>query len=374
MKRLFLFNPENDIALGAGLPRITPPRQAALLHRAGGMIPFWLGEDGDMVLVDTCDIDDARRWAESIRENMGVEGPRPVSVVTGENLLDLHPWGWSLDTVAQFEKAGVMPVMMDGIRGEMERRRELSHRRSSLKFLSQWVEAGLTLPYPLPVEVRSAESVEQYIAENGDVVLKSPWSSSGRGVFPVTTSTFSASLPRIEGIIRHQGSIIVESMLPKLQDFAMLFYYRDGVAEFAGYSLFFNSTNTNYGGNLVASDDAIVKTLGRWIARHKIEAVRNQVAEILPGIIGRDYQGPLGVDMMVCSDVDDPWIAPCVEINLRYTMGFVARGVWRKLGREGVMSVAPKNCREMVESKNGEKPLRLVPENQWFDFTFYPKS
>lgn len=372
MKRLFLFNPENDIALGMGLPRITPPRQAALLHMAGAMIPFWLGDEEDLLLVESHDIEHARRWREAVVAATGVAGPMPVSGVEADDEFDLAPWGWSLDAVAQFEKHGVAADAMAGLRGEMERRRELSHRRTSLKFLARWSEKNLLLRGPLPVEATSSGDVVKFLEENGNAVLKSPWSSSGRGVFPLTSSTLGASLPRIEGIIRNQGSVIVEPMLPKLQDFAMLFNFMGGKAVFAGYSLFFNSTDTNYGGNFVASDDAIVDRLGRWITRRDVVALRDNVAEILTEIIGSSYEGPLGVDMMVCGQGEDVWIAPCVEINLRYTMGFVAGSLFKKLGREGIMSVSSKNSSAIHDIKNGEEPLRLVPENPWFDFRFYP--
>lgn len=375
MKRLFLFNPENDIALGMGLTRITPPRQAALFHRAGAMIPFWLGEEGDAILVEHADFASACQWVDELNARTGIVGPAPVS--DGNNVKDvcLCPWGWSFDTIAQFEKSGVESGMMMDLKGQMEHRRELSHRRSALRFLSRWAVKGWPLRYVLPIEAESVEDVVRFVAENGDAILKSPWSSSGRGIFPVTCSTLKTSVPGIRGIIRHQGSVIVEPLLPKLQDFAMLFNYVSGKAGFMAYSLFFNSTATNYGGNFVASNESILERLMKWVPREKIEAVRDSVMEILPEILGDGYEGPLGVDMMICGkEGETAWIAPCVEVNLRYTMGFVARGIWLKLGREGVMSVSPKGMSTMVFDKNGEEPLRLVPGNRWFDVLFYPCS
>jgi hypothetical protein len=46
-------------------------------------------------------------------------------------------------------------------------------------------------------------------------------------------------------------------------------------------------------------------------------------------------------------------------------MGFVARGVYRKLGREGVMTITP--------NKAGQTPpagINLIPENPWFSARF----
>lgn len=372
MNRLFLFNPENDIALGMGLPRITPPRQAALLHRAGAMIPYWLGEKGDAVVVCRSDYQAAREWAAGLEMRRGLTGPYAVYDVKGDADLIPEPWGWSLDAVAQLRDAGLPQVAMERFLGRMERRRDLSHRRTAREFLSRWSEVCAPLRFPLPVEARDGETVERLVGEWGSAIVKSPWSSSGRGVFPVTRVTLRASLPRVGGIIEKQGGVMVEPLLPKLQDFAMLFDYRDGVAVFAGYSLFFNSTATNYGGNYVGPNELIATRLSRWIPSDELRRVRVATERILPSVLGDDYEGPLGVDMMVCGDDADAWIDPCVEINLRYTMGFVARGVWRKLGIEGVMAIVPKNGKVMGLNENGKEPWRLLPENDWFEFLFRP--
>ena len=61
--RLFLYNPENDIALASGLPRITPPRQASDIHLSGALLPVWLAGEGDYVLVK-----DATKTPAPLRE------------------------------------------------------------------------------------------------------------------------------------------------------------------------------------------------------------------------------------------------------------------------------------------------------------------
>jgi len=184
----------------------------------------------------------------------------------------------------------------------------------------------------------------------------------------------------VEGIINHQGSVMVEPFLTKIQDFAMLFDYDGGAtgdgcacrrqtdapaARFAGYSLFFNSTMTNYGGNLVASDDEILDRLSSFVRREEIEGLRVVIGECLETLLGDGYSGPLGIDMMIYgSEGERPRIAPCIELNLRTTMGFVARGVYKKLGGTGLMSVSPKSGVVV------DVAFRLTPENRWFDFSF----
>lgn len=372
MKQLFLFNPENDIALGLGLPHITPPRQAALLHKAGAMLPFWLGNINDSILIDSYDITLANKWRNELIADIGISGPSPISQISTNENFTLCPWGWSCDAIAQFRKFGINEITFTQLKETMPIRRELSHRRTALHFLTQWSHNIKPLNFPLPTEAKSAQDITSFLNDNDNAILKSPWSSSGRGVFPISKSTLPASLPRIDGIIRNQGSIIIEPLLPKIQDFAMLFNYNNGFADFAGYSLFFNSTSTNYGGNFVASDETILKKLSQWIPSSEMEATRDLVANTLAKVLGNNYSGPLGIDMMVCGKDGNTWLDPCVEINLRYTMGFVAKGVFTKLGKEGVMSISPKNSKPLSHKKEGDKPIRLVPKNDWFDFIFYP--
>jgi hypothetical protein len=363
MKRLFLFNPENDIALGMGLQRITPPRQAALLHRAGAMLPAWLGDAGDFVFVEQADLEAAQRWRVSIAERYGIQLPIPISEITAGNALFPEPFGWSYDTIAQFERMGVASQLLAAQRARMEQHRLLSHRRSALHLLQSLQQQGVELHQSLPVEANSMTAVEQAVGEFSEAYIKSPWSSSGRGVFPVSIATLAISADRIQGIINRQGSVMIEPQLPKLQDFAMLF--KDG--EFEGYSLFFNSTATNYGGNFVASDERILEQLSQWVAPAKVEALRKAVEKALAAVLGDEFcHGCLGVDMMICGRPDEtPWIAPCVEINLRATMGFVARGVYQKFGREGVMSIMPKAATGSLGTG-----IDLTPENPWFSFRF----
>jgi hypothetical protein len=57
-----------------------------------------------------------------------------------------------------------------------------------------------------------------------------------------------------------------------------------------------------------------------------IDDVRVKVIDALRQVIGGHYVGPLGVDMMILSKLGCQGfsVLPCVEINLRRTMGHVA--------------------------------------------------
>lgn len=360
MNRLFLFNPENDIALGNNLRQFTPPRQAALLHRAGAAIPFWLGDKDDRFIVGKDDMPPTLQWID----RLGIEGPRPIVNVDRDCELSPTPWGWSRDAVSQFRKAGMPENCLDGVLGKIDVYRELSHRRSSLKLLQLLQAQGMDVPDSMPIEASSLGVVENYINDNGNVYLKSPWSSSGRGVFPADASSWGRLSPALNGIIRTQGSVMVERALDKVCDFAMLFLMDNGKARFYGLSLFVNSTAVNYGGNFVGSDSDIKQWLAKYCPIKQIEELQSTLGQCLEQLTGGNYDGPLGVDMLLYRDENDEIrIDPAVELNLRYTMGFVARGVYNHLHKTGWMRMTP--------GKSGpQDALRLIPENPHFSLCF----
>ena len=116
-----------------------------------------------------------------------------------------------------------------------------------------------------------------------------------------------------------------EVPLSKVLDFAMEFECNGGRARFAGYSVFSNDSHCSYDSGIVAPQE----TLGRIIASrlqnpNLLPAIQASLCDILTLIVATHYDGPLGIDMMVYDDRGTMRIAPCVEMNLRMTMGAVA--------------------------------------------------
>ena len=137
--RLFLYNPENDIALASGLPRITPPRQASDIHLSGALLPVWLAGEGDYVLVK-----DATKTPAPLREYL--HGVNLIESANGMIIKELSPWGWSNDVCAQFRAAGVEESLIRPHQKMMETHRRLSHRASSLALLQLLKDAKIDMP------------------------------------------------------------------------------------------------------------------------------------------------------------------------------------------------------------------------------------
>jgi len=381
MNRVYWFCPENDIALGHGCSRFTPPRQAALLAHYGAPLMWWMGDAGDYVLVpEAASEDDAMElasWLDDVEHRFGA-GPRLVTSLQGPGRnqdLTLMPWGWSNYTIDHLRRCGASGGMLQAVSGHVDAIRMLSHRRSAtiindaLAGRVDFVRFGC----PNPVGALGATSireVEQFAADccHDAFYVKSPWSSSGRGVVRSNQLPYRKLLERCDGIIASQGMVMLERAFDKVLDFAMLFKADDqGNVAFHGYSQFFNERGTAYGGNLIASDEHIKGNLAGFLPVGLLDDIRDALLDICPSLISGHYTGFFGVDMMIARNGADGsfFLVPCVELNLRMTMGVVAHSLAGQKAFEGArMVVAP--ARTFEEKDLGKDSVELVPKNPYF--------
>ena len=73
-----------------------------------------------------------------------------------------------------------------------------------------------------------------------------------------------------------------------------------------------------------------------YISRDTLNAIREGLTSILANSLVGHYEGYLGVDQMICQ-TDSPVFVPVSEINLRMTMGLIARNQYdndRDLARQ----------------------------------------
>ena len=73
-----------------------------------------------------------------------------------------------------------------------------------------------------------------------------------------------------------------------------------------------------------------------------LDILKEICSAVLSQHIAARYEGPLGVDMMLVKTAQGIMLHPCIEVNLRRTMGYVALDVARArlaLGAEAVVWV-----------------------------------
>ena len=103
----------------------------------------------------------------------------------------------------------------------------------------------------------------------------------------------------------------------------MLFECHHEGIDFIGYSLF-ESRNGAYSKNILASNEDIEDIIAGYIPRETLIAVREDLTAILADTLVGHYEGFLGVDQIICQAAF-PVFIPVSEINLRMTMGLIAR-------------------------------------------------
>lgn len=344
--KLHLFNPENDLALALGCRHYTPPPHAVAIHNAGALLPMWWAEEGDSIIAPEQIQTEALRLAGRFGLNGAVGGDV-------RNVTQVAPWGWSLDAKRQLLRAGVDgDILPDD--SSIERMRQLSHRRMSVEILTR-LDSGS----PIALETTDPDVVVEMERNNPGCYVKSPWSSSGRGVFCARSLDENALRRRAEGIIHRQGSVMVERGLDKVADFAALFH-SDGVrVSFRGLSMFTTEARGMYSGNVVAPQSYIESRLSDMIDFDSLMEIISREEEILTELTATAYNGWMGVDMMVYNDGSRRRVMPCVELNLRMTMGVVALKVSERLG-VGTPHFLAWEHRATTTNNNDETPDSLI--------------
>lgn len=302
--RLLVFNPWNDLALASGTPHYTPPRAAIAIARRGAWLPLLWSRPGDVVLVPDDMVDAVRARAALAGAQAEVVSRVPAHIDRCE------PWGWSDSLVRYIQSKGYAGAVPS--HDTLQRLRMLSHRRSSIELLSDY---GWTV---LPVEASTTHDVAAALKLfGGQGVVKLPWSCSGRGVFYLRDTDVDTLHSTIAGAINRQGSVIVEPSYNKTLEFAALYRVNDGAVDFGGFSMFDTDLQGNYIANRVASQGTFRKELPPLA----IDAALH-MGECLNRLLTRSgYSGWAGIDMMVTADGR---IMPCIELNLRMTMGVAA--------------------------------------------------
>lgn len=316
MVDVYLFNPEHDQALAHGAHNYTAPPFARRFRHDLRLLPAWVATAGSYIVIpDDCSIDEDRRWL--LDHHLDVT-PIPISKIAEQGPCRIRPWGWDATLRYQLQQAGVSSEYLPSDE-QLDWIRRFSHRRTSIAIHQALGEAFS----PCPVELSTQEDVVAFMHQHPGCYLKMPWSGSGKGIYRVIDPQGDQHVLRwINGALRRQGSLLCEVGLDRMQDFAIECNCRDGSTQFTGYSVFDNDFHSQFGTGRVAPKEELHQML-----LEKYPALDQVVVDVLKAlddIIASHYNGPLGVDMMLYKKENGMLaLNPCVEVNLRMTMGMV---------------------------------------------------
>ena len=248
MAKLYVFNPEHDLALAANLSNFTAPHAGRKLRYDLGYIPaLWAGDD-DYILVD--DVAKAVRQYGRVRAKIG---GTPKQFVDKSQLRSLYinkvePWGWDLALRSFLLRWGVECVPSED---DIAVIRDLSHRKYAVDLLRELEFEG-TIGESWQADLMA--EVEQALRIYQQIVIKAPWSSSGRGIRFIDKELNEYQRRWIQNVIASQGSVVIESFCHKVKDFGMEFESDgQGHVRCLGLSIF-HTQNGAYIGNILASE------------------------------------------------------------------------------------------------------------------------
>ena len=326
---LHIFNPEHDIALASGLSNFTAPHAGRQLRHDLGFLPALWAKEDDVIVVN--DVEQAEReWRKirhrimtlQARESLLTANPRFAygkPQVCLRQTSAVEPWGWNSALKAQLIRYGIDESIMP-TDTQLQTIRDLSHRRIAATLLPKLrIEGTVGEAF----ECQEPEQVEALLAKYGQVVMKAPWSSSGRGLrfLSAERTPFQMQAGWFRNVVAAQGSVMVEPFYNKTKDFGMEFYADEqGRISYLGLSLF-HTANGAYTGNILATESIKQDVISHYIPASLLKSIQEKICHELSDIFKGRYQGPFGVDMMICNG---SLLHPCVEINLRRTMGHVA--------------------------------------------------
>lgn len=331
MATLHIFNPEHDIALAANLSNFTSPHAGRQLRHDLGYLPAIWASEG-YVLVE--DVEAAQRDFARVMHR-GFDGFVDKHQLAKLNITHVEPWGWDLALRSFLLRYGVTAVPTEE---KIAMIRDLSHRKYAVDLLR---ELGFEGTIGESWQADLMVEVEQALRNYQQIVIKAPWSSSGRGIRFIDKELNEYQRRWIQNVIASQGSVVIESYCHKVKDFGMEFESDgQGHVRYLGLSIF-HTQNGAYIGNVLASEEEKKEMTNRYISEELLISVKEKICAYLGPLYRDQYAGPFGVDMMVVKGEGNHrfLLNPCVEINLRRTMGHVALALSKQCLSDHVMRV-----------------------------------
>ncbi len=322
MRNIYLFNPENDLAIAHGKKRYDAPKAARRLAADMALLPLWYAKENSESCVLT-QTEIPADFQKEVLDRLSVKAKWVSQEAYRFQSGDVfRPWGWSPALLERLE-----PLSEGNLSSpDLSVYRRLSGRQFAVFVLEQLrVRGVLDASVKIPVVAESLQELSSAVASFGSAcLLKSPWSGSGKGLLWLRDGWSEKAALWSNHVLKRQGSVVCEPQYAKVQDFAMEFCVEQSQLSFVGYSYFQTDESGTYRGNLLASDERIEQKLSAWLPNPLLQTMRTALLAILSEYLAPFYEGYFGIDMMVCEADGRYFLHPCVELNLRYNMGVVS--------------------------------------------------
>ncbi len=371
MAAIYWFDPDCDEQAIPRRPGSTPGRPARRLAADLELLPLFLADAADVVLVRAA----PRPGFLASWRAAGWSLPRTVVVPHGAidtgvlaavaSALDagaartgaadaagapgrpvrLCPWGWSPDTAAFLAPLAAL--------GPLEPAPEWHPARAAIysKALGAGLLARFLRRHPSPhlcpatavgavcadrAEVGAALARAVAASATGQAVVKALYGQAGRRQLIVSSPNLEDQQAAwVDRALKDQGAVVVEAWLERVMDLSVhLELAAGGSCVVVGQAAFLADSRGHFRGAIVRPAPAALAP-ARLPPPRVLDSLAAGLAETVGDALRElGHVGPAGVDMLVYRAGSRFLLKPIVEINPRFTMGRLALCLARRVARE----------------------------------------
>ena len=389
MPDIFVFNPTCEYAVANGHDSWHPNKLLQKMESDLEILPMFFSNPEDYILVNKLPssefIDSLYRLIIQspnfiLTEN--ISGNKEFINLPKNRLL---PWGWSPAMHKQLSL--LKPNCSDDFKKSPVYNWQSESKNLYSKKFARDILKTLISEYPdecfipqdnIPEICTTQKEFEVCIKRWGRIMVKAPWSSSGRGLQPIVKSFMHQKVwAKLLGIVNEQGYAIVEPYLDKVFDLAFIFELKKGKVFYCGPSNFITDKKGQYIGNsLNGLLDGVDKTVQDFVETVPAKIIQPLIQIIESSDLAKYYEGYFGVDTLIYDDESGSLkINPCLEINVRQNMGLLSlyleklihpdkKGIYRIFYKPGITFLQFK--------KDMEKKYPLKISNNKIESGFFP--
>lgn len=368
MNNVFLFDPTCEMAIANSSPYYHPPQNIVHFSEQLSWLPILLADEADYIISKN----EYNDRLASIFEKLGRKLPEIVDSGIDYSFNRFVPWGWS--PMIHHRYKNIKKMCGDSFHrmpnSEWSSTVQKYYERAfALDVCKGLIDCKLSsiqlLPKTdLPQVVQDMAELEKVLMDKRKIMAKLPLSSSGRGVLKVDVNNFTENeRGRVRRMIEMQTYVTVEKYLDISTEFGMLFsYFSDEGLRFHGFS-FTQTQNGRYNGNLV-------NQIPKNISQELLDEIRQKLVPNIGKVLDEsglfnNYNGYFGVDACVYKEQGELKLNPCMEINLRMTMGHIALAAADLLVRESRAEFkiySGENFEYFCRQMRNTKPLLMIDE------------
>lgn len=365
---IYFFNPTAELSVANGDFSYQPSALLRQFEREMAAIMLYFASEKDLVVVDDYPDEQFLNTIRQLKPHLPGFIKKTDLECSQQSFDKLVPWGWSPAVINEFQSLfpRFSPAFNASGRGKWKNDFALFYNRKKatgiLDYIYENYEGELPEKTILePLICKNCDIANELLKQKRQIVFKAPLSSSGRGIQMLRKESLNSSnIAWLKSIINKQGFVMAETLHNKVADVSLHFFKQSGKTTKFIDKVFFKTNSKGqflgcYTGN---HPDPAVNSL---INKH----IKKGITTILEQAFNKqfeNYEGYLGLDMMVIEINGQEQLHPCVEVNPRFTMGLLTLQIKKLIHKKEAFweMVYTKNGNILKHLKDGSIPLTPI--------------